>query len=402
MTEVAPLRIGISGFGGSGPHAAGAFQSLPGCRVTGVYDPKPGGRERAERALPGVLLADDLDALLDSGIDVLAVCSPMFAHADQIVRALDAGKHVLCEPPLAPSADDCAAILRAARARPALTVAVQRLLRFMPLHLGMRRVVASGELGRVSYAEVCSVQDARRRLSQHDTWVLEKAPSPWLFAGFPVLDLLQWILDDPIEQVTGMASNTAYPEFRDADLCVALLRFRSGVLGRIVVAVAAGRPQDTSIRILGDTRCVENNLVLQPRGPHALLARPQFPKQPASGSLRRRAGALWRALRFNLGVVAGHRLAVTANRLCHPASGYSVSAYPFRLHEHGLALASSVAEFVSDVRAGRAPRNALAESAEVVAASLACAEACRTGRTVSVSEFFADRLDAGTGRGGRS
>jgi hypothetical protein len=49
-----------------------------------------------------------------------------------------------------------------------------------------------------------------------------------------------------------------------------------------------------------------------------------------------------------------------------------------------VALSASIGAFVADVRAGRAPRESLRESARVVAVSLACAEACRTGRAVRV------------------
>nr|MBA3686655.1 Gfo/Idh/MocA family oxidoreductase [Planctomycetota bacterium] len=60
--------------------------------------------------------SDFAEVLADPGLDLVHICTPHAAHADQVVAALAAGKHVICEKPLATTPDDIARMLAAARA----------------------------------------------------------------------------------------------------------------------------------------------------------------------------------------------------------------------------------------------------------------------------------------------
>lgn len=383
-----PLSIGISGFGGTGSHQAAAFDALPACRVTGVYDPKPAGRQRAAAALPGVFTTDNLDALLDSGIDIFAVCSPFHFHAEQVIRALEAGKHVLCEQPLSGSIEDCRRIVQAASKHARCHVGVQRVMRHVRIHEAMHRLTREGRLGTLSYAEGHSVQDAKKRLGKHDTWAMETAPSPMLLAGCHIVDLLRWLTGDEIEQATGMGNNRAFPEYRNDDLCVALLRFRSGLIGKVVASFAAARPQDHSIRIIGSERSIDNNLLLEKDGRYELLGSPLVRhRHDPRHSLKKRIGAALRDVRQNFKCYAAHKFFELGGRIYRRGGAtYPVSAYPLRLYEHNLAIKTSVEAFAELVRSGRAPSCFdVIDASKSIAACLAAVEACRTSATTVVA-----------------
>src|SRR5689334_10045165 len=96
------LRIGIIGFGGSGPAHLYYYLNVAGCRVTKIFDPKEGGQKRGREMGRGAEVCTDLDYFWKD-LDAVSVCSPDSTHADYIVGALEHGVHVICEKPLTDS-----------------------------------------------------------------------------------------------------------------------------------------------------------------------------------------------------------------------------------------------------------------------------------------------------------
>ena len=108
------LRAGVVGAGVFGGHHARKYATLPGVTLAAVLDPH---EERSE-ALAGPLGArvfDDLDGFLEA-VDVVTVASPASSHAAIALAALERGRHVYVEKPLADSIEDARALVEAARA----------------------------------------------------------------------------------------------------------------------------------------------------------------------------------------------------------------------------------------------------------------------------------------------
>ena len=91
------------------------------------------------------------EALGDPSIDAFDICTPSWLHASQAVRALEAGKHVLVEKPMALSGEDCDRMLAAAE-RTGKTLMVAQVLRFLPDYVGAAELIRSGKLGAVRHA----------------------------------------------------------------------------------------------------------------------------------------------------------------------------------------------------------------------------------------------------------
>jgi len=118
---VTPIRAGVAGVGHLGTHHARVWSRVGGVGSVVAFDPDPAARERAA-SIPGLTLVDSFDALLDA-CDVLSIAAPTPAHADLALRALEAGRHVLVEKPMAVTPEEAEAMLAAARtARRALLV----------------------------------------------------------------------------------------------------------------------------------------------------------------------------------------------------------------------------------------------------------------------------------------
>src|SRR4026209_1372329 len=92
------------------------------------------------------------ELLKDSRVDGVFVCSPNALHAEHVVQAADAGKHVLCEKPMATTIADAARMLEACR-RAAVTLGVAFNLRQHPAYRSARELVAAGALGRIVLAQ---------------------------------------------------------------------------------------------------------------------------------------------------------------------------------------------------------------------------------------------------------
>lgn len=140
------IKAGVVGIGFIGVAHVEALRRL-GVQVVGVVGSSPErARAKAETAgLPDVY--DSVESLVaDPEIDVVHITSPNYAHADQVRLVLDAGKHVVCEKPLALTSEDTADLVtRAATA--GLVNAVCFNIRFYPANHQARAMVASGDIG---------------------------------------------------------------------------------------------------------------------------------------------------------------------------------------------------------------------------------------------------------------
>ena len=142
------INVAIVGGGFMGQTHAGAWSAQAGrAQIVSVSSRS---LERAQRvaALCGAEASDDLyAALARDDVDVVDICLPTPQHREAAERAFAAGKHVLLEKPIALTLEDAEAIVAAAERAGKLLV-VGLVLRFWPEYVELRRIVASGELGR--------------------------------------------------------------------------------------------------------------------------------------------------------------------------------------------------------------------------------------------------------------
>lgn len=146
LRRVHELTAGVVGVGFIGTAHIEALRRL-GVRVAGCVGSTP-ERARAKAAMsPLPPVFESLDALCaDDSIDVIHIASPNYAHADQVRQVLAAGKHVVCEKPLALTSADCADLLARAAAA-GLVHAVCFNIRFYPQCHQAMAMVAAGEIG---------------------------------------------------------------------------------------------------------------------------------------------------------------------------------------------------------------------------------------------------------------
>nr|WP_026124436.1 Gfo/Idh/MocA family oxidoreductase [Nocardiopsis baichengensis] len=255
-------RAAVIGAGFMGRVHARAIRACGG-RMVGVAASTP---ERA-RAAAGPLGAerafDDAAALIsDDEVDVVHVCTPNHLHAPLTLAALDAGRHVVCEKPLATDAAVAARMAAAADAAGSRVAAVPFVYRFHPMVRQARALVAQGAVGRVHLAHGGYLQDWLLRPGD-DNWRVDPELGGAMRAfgdiGSHWCDLLEFVLGEPITAVSAQTS-TPVPRrgpgegapVSTEDLVVLQFRTGAGVIGTGVVSqVSAGRKNRLSLEVSG-------------------------------------------------------------------------------------------------------------------------------------------------------
>jgi predicted dehydrogenase len=147
----AALRVAVIGYGYWGPNLVRNFAAGPRTKVTAIVDGNPARRQLAQGQYPYLrVLEDAATAIADPEVDAVAIATPIFSHYDLAKRALEAGKHVLVEKPLAPSVAQAEELsLLAEKQRRVLMV--DHTFVYTGAVRKIRDLIAKGELGRVLY-----------------------------------------------------------------------------------------------------------------------------------------------------------------------------------------------------------------------------------------------------------
>jgi predicted dehydrogenase len=179
-------RLGFLGVGWIGRHRMEAMIETGAIEVASIADPDANSRASALDLAPGAAVVDDVEELLAQDLDGLVIASPSALHAEQSIRALEAGMAVFCQKPLGRSAAEVGEVVEAARRADRL-LGVDLSYRFTTAMQRIRELVWRGELGQVFAAD----------LTFHNAYGPDKAwfYDPALSGGGCVMDLGVHLVD---------------------------------------------------------------------------------------------------------------------------------------------------------------------------------------------------------------
>lgn len=200
------VTVGLLGAGLIAGVHADAYRACPGVRLVAVADLLPAKAERlADRHAAHVVA--DVQGLLELGVDVIDICTPPRQHVDPALLALAAGRHVICEKPLARTMDGGRRV-RAASERARGLLMVGHITRFEPDHRAARDLVESGAIGEVRQV-VHSTASSLPGWSEGG-WLADPAESggPLLDQAVHSFDFARWIVGSPAVRVNCMAADT--------------------------------------------------------------------------------------------------------------------------------------------------------------------------------------------------
>jgi predicted dehydrogenase len=269
MTKDGKVGIGIIGFGGiaRAAHAPGYRKVSDRCEIVGVADIDPAALAEAKGDRWNIPLgfADYRELLALPEIDAISVCTPNYMHKDPTIAALAAGKHVLCEKPMAINATEAKEMLAAATAA-GKKLQIGYNSRFGASAQCARRAVDAGELGEVYYARAHAL---RRRgvpgwgvFTQKD----KQGGGPLIDIGVHITDLTLWLMGHPKPVA---ASGKVYTKFGTKegvlgtmgkwdpniytveDFATAIIRFDNGATMTLVSSFIANGPDAFDTHLFG-------------------------------------------------------------------------------------------------------------------------------------------------------
>lgn len=312
------VKAGVVGVGFIGVAHVEALRRL-GVEVAGVVGSSPErAQTKAEAAGLGRVYSNVEEMAADPGIDVIHIASPNYAHADQVRIALAAGKHVVCEKPLALSSADTADLVGRAAAS-GMVNAVCFNIRFYPANHQAMAMVANGEIGEPRFITG----------SYHQDWLLLETDWNWRLQpeeagnlravadiGSHWLDLTRFISGrrvvevmadlhtlvpvrrhpaGPVETFAAVddTADLVEEEMRSDDAAGILLRYEGGARGAVTISqVSAGQKNSVRYEVAGSQSALRwlssnpDDLFIGHRGrPNEILSRDPGLYAPQAASL---------------------------------------------------------------------------------------------------------------------
>lgn len=259
-------KFGAAVFGAgwvSTEHIA-AYQHNAHCEVVAV-----GSRsiDSAKRAVAECGLScrvtDSFDDILkDPSIDIISITTPNDSHVDLGVRALEAGKHVVMEKPMAVNQQESDRLTDAAQRSPGKTI-VSFVLRWNPLFNIIHAQIADGAVGSIFYAEVDYVHAIGPWYGQFG-WnaELSRSGSALISAGCHAVDAMLYFLNDQVVEVTSYSTKSKQETFAPYEYdptSVTICKFKDGAVGKIATSLEANCPYIFNIVLMGDKGTIRNN-----------------------------------------------------------------------------------------------------------------------------------------------
>ncbi len=178
-------------------------------------------------------------------IDAVYVATPVNLHAEQTIAAIEAGKHVLCEKPMAMNVAECDRMISAAKTR-GIKLGIAYYRHFYPVVRRMNEVIASGEIGNPIVAQVTAFEWFNPAPSNSRSWLLK----PEISGGGPMFDFgchrIQLLLHlfGPVRAIKAVAS-TALFDRPVEDTASASFEFSQGTVATLTVSHAVMEPRDS-------------------------------------------------------------------------------------------------------------------------------------------------------------
>lgn len=246
------IRTAIIGCGKVGHFHAQAYQACPDSELAACCGRSPDKVQEFAKKYD-IKPYTDLERMIkECGIQAVSICTPHPNHAEVATACCNLGVHVAIEKPLASSLEDCNAIIEAAAKNNVTgTTICQR--RFFNPSMRVKQAISEGRIGKPILGTVTMLGYRDMAYYHSDPW-----RGTWKGEGGGVLinqaphqlDLLLWYMGE-VDEVYGIWDTLNHPELEVDDTAVAVIRFKSGALGSIVVSNSQNPALFGNVRVFG-------------------------------------------------------------------------------------------------------------------------------------------------------
>lgn len=239
------IRAGIVGAGYIARAHAWGYASLPNVELAYVADTDL-ARATALAERVGATPLDSLDALLATDVDVVSICTPTPTHAKLAMAAMAAGKHVLCEKPIARTVAEAQAMIDQAE-RSGVKFMVGHVSRYEADHAHARKVVERGDLGELRMASQ-SITGAFPQWGT-DGWFgdVSQSGGPLVDLAIHSIDFILWLFKSPVVRVSAVGVKKDQPFH---SYVLATMRFANGGMAQVEASWAHPAPPDAGVSVI--------------------------------------------------------------------------------------------------------------------------------------------------------
>ncbi len=234
-----------------------AYQAFPDqCKIKAVCDLVP---EKASKLASSIgsdvmFYTKIKDLLAREDIDVVSVCTPPFAHKEAVIESVKAGKHVLCEKPLAASLEDCDDMIKAAK-KYNRKLAVSLQYRHRKDFNQMKHLLDSGSISPITFGQLNGLYwrgDSYYDVNWRGKWDTE-CGGVTINHEIHMLDIFLWLMGD-VESVSAEIETVSH-DIEVEDLSMAVMRFTNGSIGQVNGSVSSVI-NDITMSISGKSKAV--------------------------------------------------------------------------------------------------------------------------------------------------
>lgn len=257
-------RIGLIGAGWIGTEHARNLAANPRAELVALAAKDRTNAEKVRAAYcPNADIVDDYRRVLErADVDAVYICTPNAMHAEMSIAAALAGKHIMCEKPMAITLEDCVRIRDAVK-KAGVRYLIGYQLRFNPLYSHVKSLLDSGQLGKPVFIESDYIHHVPADWKIWD-WLGREAIAGSIFhagSGHNA-DLLRFFCGEVTE--VACYKDIAMPrstQIETEDVAVAILRFASGAIGKILMLVGGVTPYTFNFALYGTRGTVRNNRI---------------------------------------------------------------------------------------------------------------------------------------------
>jgi len=224
-----------------------AIQAIGNCQLQAVSRSRADLTESFAREYGFRRAYTDWQELLkDEEVDAVYIATPVYLHAEQTIAAAEAGKHVLCEKPMALNLKDCDSMIEACRANNVhFSVAYYR--HFYPVIKRVKEIISSSEIGVPLIADIQAFEWFDRKEGEPRAWLLNKEKSgggPMMDFGCHRIEVLQYLFGD-VKEMDSQLYNLYFKQREVEDTAHLSLLFSQGVHANLQVSHGILESRDT-------------------------------------------------------------------------------------------------------------------------------------------------------------
>lgn len=252
------INFAIVGCGRIAQRHAEHIHNTIGCTLVATCDIEFDKAQKLADAYGSIPYSSIEELLENKDIDIISICSPNGLHAHHSILGLNAGKHVLCEKPMAISAYDCGEMIKAAeKANRRLFIIKQN--RYNPPVAAVKSLIENGQLGKISSVQLSCFWNRNENYYANSWKGTKELDGGTLYTQFShFVDLLYYLIGD-VKEVKAYGGNFQHQgiiEFEDTG--VVILKFHNGAIGTINYTVNSYKKNmEGSLTIFGDKGTVK-------------------------------------------------------------------------------------------------------------------------------------------------